>query len=203
MRVYVLPGDKPAADAIKKLVDSINQAGWPIAIEAKGNLLTVTGTEGDLAKIEPLIAAIGKGKLVEARTGPGEPRVEADSETPHATVVRAIEWLRAHQAAGEPPAAAAPNVPAQIAKRQRDRERKILQLDLQAAELELQAAQQELHYAERLSAQKAISETELSSKRFAVERARIQVAKLKVMLEDDEPPAAPPPANVPPNPVQH
>lgn len=188
-RVYVFPGNKEAADAVRSLAAGWKAEGEEITVDLNGNSLIVSGTEASLAKAEPALTAVGAGNLaMQPRAGATEAVLAADPQVPQATIQKAFEWLIARQPEGQWQLAGGANLPSE---RGRLTQRKLLELDLQAAELELQAAQEDFEAAERLSKQNAISAEELRNKRRLVDRTRIQLAKLKVMLEAEQVPAAP------------
>ena len=183
-RVYVFPGNKEAAAAVRSLVASWKAEGQEIAVDLQGNSLTVSGTEASLAKAESTLQAIGAGKLAsQTRSTATEAVIAADPNTPTTTIQRGLEWLRAHQSDAQWTTEQAANGPSAS---QRRTYRKLLELDLQAAELELRAAQEDFEAAQQLSKRNAISAEELRMKRRAVDRTKIQVARLKVMLEAEE-----------------
>ena len=163
--------------------------GQEITVALKGNSLIVSGTEATLTKAEPTLQAIGAGKLAsQTRSTSTEAVIAADPNTPSTTIQRGLEWLRTHQSDAQWPTEPAAKDPTDS---QRRTYRKLLELDLQAAEFELQAAQEDFEAGEQLKKQNAISAEELRLKRRAVDRTRIQVAKLKVMLEAEDEPTAP------------
>jgi beta-lactamase regulating signal transducer with metallopeptidase domain len=82
-----------------------------------------------------------------------------------------------------PPTRAKPQPVTGTESRREALERRLLEIDLQAAELELEAAQEDLERVEQLRESKVISEEEARSKRLAADRARLQVARIKVQLE--------------------
>jgi hypothetical protein len=181
---------------------SIRQAVEELARERETNRKENAALRAELEQLKrsqrPAAAPELRGDVEHyPRAGAIEAVLAADPQVPPATIQRAIEWLRARQPDGQWQLAEAANAPS---ARGRLTQRKLLELDLQAAELELQAAQEDLDSAEKLNQQNAISAEELRNRRRLVEKTRIQVAKLRVMLEAEseaaraEPPAKPNPA---------
>jgi hypothetical protein len=148
----------------------------PLAIDVNGNNVSIRGPESALEKAEPLLVPGGK-LVVEAREGEKGARIVADPAAQYQAVLSGLEWLRRQQVA-DPHAAAVRDI---ALNTQRATERKLLELDLQAAELELQAATEDLERYQQLGA--AVSQQELRAAQRAVDRAKIQVARIKVQLE--------------------
>jgi beta-lactamase regulating signal transducer with metallopeptidase domain len=170
--VYRFASDAEAKTALERLERDDRAKNLRIAVMLQGERLTLMGPKNVLdALLEELSA---KGSLVvNAEQLPGiastnDPSPVASAFDPHRDGDRDVAFA---------------------AKRQT--ERRLLELDIQAAELELQAALEDFEAAEKLSQQNAISAEELRSRRRLVERAKIQLAKLKVMLEAEEAPADP------------
>jgi beta-lactamase regulating signal transducer with metallopeptidase domain len=202
--VFQFPSAGEAADAAKAAGADGKLEKLGAAISVSNNLVTITGPEAAVAELSRNLADKGK-VLTESKhdfavewvpataAAPSkgtstEAVISADPKVPQATLAKAIEWLRANQADSQ---STAENKAESPSDRERRTHRKLLELDLQAAELELQAAQEDFEAAEQLSKKNAISAEELRNKRRLVDRTRIQLAKLKVMLEAEEEPAAP------------
>ena len=202
--VFQFPSAGEAAEVAKATGTDGKLEKLGAALSVSNNLVTITGPEAAVTELSRHLAA--KGKLLtetkhdfavewvpatSAASMKGtakEAVIDADPKVPQATLAKAIEWLRTHQSDTQ---WAAENTAEAPSDRDRRTHRKLLELDLQAAELELQAAQEDFKAAEQLSKQNAISAEELRNKRRLVDRTRIQLAKLKVMLEAEEAPADP------------
>jgi len=175
-RVYVFGGDKEATDIATRLMQLVGEEKLQLSVQSEKHNLIVAGSEAELAKIEPSLASAGKLAL-ESRTGV---EFTAPPDAPYDAVRSGLEWLRKHGVNLDTQATAARDVALQA---QRQTERRLLELDLQAAEIELQAAQEDLSEAEQLQKSNTISAQEVRARRRAMDRARIQLERIKVQLQ--------------------
>lgn len=169
------------AEALRQKAEELNLARH-VALTVQHGRLIVTGSEDAISQL--------RDKDLRPVLALQHSREAANPTVPTEAVRRGLEWLRRHQddVAVDPHRDS--DRDAALAAKSAT-ERRLLELDLQAAELELQAAQEDFEAAEKLSKRNAISAEELRNKRRLVDRTRIQLAKLKVMLEAEQEPAAP------------
>jgi beta-lactamase regulating signal transducer with metallopeptidase domain len=105
-----------------------------------------------------------------------EPRPEPQANQEQ-NVLKALEWLRAHQSDANTGVVSA----AQLADRQTQVE--LLKLDLREAELGLQAARQDQQRTAALRDKGVISQEEIAKHEFQLQAAELKVARVKIMLD--------------------
>lgn len=181
-QVYEFGTDQEAADTARRLEAEGLTQKLRLSVMLQGKRLTVSGSETVMSELKALLS---KDATLVLTSSP----VVADPNAAAEAVRRGLEWLRnnhdpstfdSHRDGDRDAALAA----------KRQTERRLLELDLQAAELELEAANADYRDAEKLHESKSISEQEFRNKELTLERAKIQVARIKVQLEAlHEPPA--------------
>lgn len=171
-RTYVFRSHKEAAEAAKSLTEVAKGErieGVVHGIQLSDKTLTIIGTPSGLDKFHPalpagteikesLVTPSGDTRFAEFHIGPPGTPLAASARQTNREQDRQMQQMR-------------------------QTERRLLELDLQAAELELQAAQEDFNEAEALQKSNSISAQEVRAKRRTLDRAKIQLARIKVQLD--------------------